>query len=72
MNVLRNFDQIFIMGNSNIYSVVRNLLFQIYTDGIIKFKMGAATAAATMVLATTLVLTMIVRKIIKYDESYNS
>lgn len=71
MGVLRNFDQIFIMANSSIYDEVRNLLFLIYNDGIIQFKIGQATAAATLVLLATMMISFTIRKLINYDDSYN-
>lgn len=71
MNFLRNFDQIFIMGNANIYSKVRNLLYLIYTEGIVNFKIGIATAAATMVLIATFIISTIVRRLTRYDETFN-
>jgi len=71
MSILRNFDQIFVMGNSLIYDKVRNLLYLIYTDGIVNFKVGLATAAATIVLIATFLLSTFVRKITRYDETYS-
>ena len=38
MSVLRSFDQVFVMGNSNIFPKVRTLLYLIYQDGILNFK----------------------------------
>jgi len=71
MGVLRNFDQIFIMGTASILDKVRNLLYLIYTQGITQFKIGSATAAATLVLIGTMVISAIVRKAIRYDETYD-
>jgi len=71
MSILRNFDQIFVMGNSLIYDKVRNLLYLIYNDGIVNFKVGLATAAATIVLIATFLLSTFVRKITRYDETYS-
>lgn len=71
MGILRNFDQIFVMGNSNIYPKVRTLLYLIYQDGIVNFKVGPATAAATLVLIVTMALSFITRTATKYDETYN-
>lgn len=68
MGLLRNFDQVFVMGNPAIMDKVRTLLLYIYTEGITQFKVGKATAAATIVLIATLVITFIVRKLIKYDD----
>lgn len=71
MGLLRNFDQIFVMGNASIYDKVRNLLYLIYNEGIIKFRIGPATAAATLVLLATMIITFTVRKLIRYDETYD-
>ena len=70
MGLLRNFDQIFIMGNASIFDQVRNLLYLIYTQGITQFKIGTATAGATLVFLATLAISTIVRKAIHYDETY--
>lgn len=71
MGILRNFDQIFVMMNASISDKVKNLLVLIYEQGIIQFNVGTATAAATVVLAATLLITSVVRKILKYDEIYS-
>ncbi len=68
MAMLRNFDQIFVMANSAILDKVRNLLYLIYNDGIVQFKIGLASAAACVVLAATILITFVVRKLIRYDE----
>lgn len=71
MGILRNFDQIFIMNNASISDKVKNLLVLIYEQGIIQFNVGTATAAATIVLIATLVITTFVKKLLKYDEIYS-
>lgn len=68
MGILRNFDQIFIMSNSSILDKVRNLLYLIYNDGIVQFKVGPASAAATIVLLATMVISFFVRRLIGYDK----
>jgi putative aldouronate transport system permease protein len=68
MGMLRNFDQIFVMANSAILDKVRNLLYLIFNDGIVQFKIGLASAAATVVLAATMIITFVVRKLVRYDE----
>jgi len=70
MGLLRNFDQVFVMGNPTIMDKVRTLLLYIFTEGITQFKVGKATAAATVVLIATLIITFIVRKLVKYDDNY--
>lgn len=70
MGLLRNFDQIYIMSRATIDPQVRNMLVWIFVQGIERFQLGLATAAASFVLAATLVLTFAVRKLIRYDQSY--
>jgi len=70
MGLLRNFDQVFVMGNPTIMDKVRTVLLYIFTEGITQFKVGKATAAATVVLIATLIITFIVRKLVKYDDNY--
>ncbi|MGI5989430.1 MAG: ABC transporter permease subunit [Lachnospiraceae bacterium] len=70
MGILRNFDQIFVMMNATISDKVKNLLYLIYEEGILKFNVGEATAAATVVLIATLLITQIVRKLLRYDQIY--
>lgn len=70
MGLLRNFDQIFVMMNASISDKVKNLLVLIYEEGIVQFNVGTATAAATLVLAATLLITAVVKKILRYDEIY--
>ncbi len=71
MGILRNFDQIFVMMNASISDKVKNLLVLIYEQGIIQFNVGTATAAATVVLIATLLITSAARKLMKYDEIYS-
>lgn len=71
MGILRNFDQIFIMMNASISDKVKNLLVLIYEQGIVQFNVGTATAAATIVLIATMVITTVVRKLLKYDKIYS-
>lgn len=70
MGLLQNFDQVFVMENSMILDKVRTLLLYIYNNGITQFKVGLATAGASVILVATLVMTLAVRKIIHYDENY--
>ncbi|MDD6789966.1 MAG: sugar ABC transporter permease, partial [Lachnospira sp.] len=70
MGILRNFDQIFVMMNATISDKVKNLLYLIYEQGILKFNVGEATAAATVVLVATLLITQAVRKMLHYDAIY--
>lgn len=69
MSVLRNFDQIFIMGNASISEKVQNLLVLIYNDGILNFDVGIATAAATLVLIATMVISFTVKRLLHYGQA---
>lgn len=71
MAILRNFDQIFIMMNASNSDKVKNLLVLIYEQGILQFDVGTATAAATVVLIATMIITTVVKKLVKYDEIYS-
>lgn len=68
MGLLRNFDQIFVMSNSSILDEVRNLLYLIYNEGIVQFRIGQASAAATVVLLATMVISFTVRRLVHYDQ----
>lgn len=68
MGVLRIFDQIFILKNPAIASEVDVFMTYVYEKGILQFKMGLASAASFLVLLATFIITLITRKLIKYDE----
>jgi putative aldouronate transport system permease protein len=58
------------MGKAAQMDKVRTLLLFIYNEGIINFKVGMATAGATVVMITTLIISFLVRRLVRYDESY--
>ena len=66
--VLRNFDQVLMMNRPATKDSIRTVLLYIYEEGITKMKIGTATAAATAVMIITLVITIVVRKLAKYDQ----
>lgn len=66
--VLRNFDQVLIMNRPATKDSIRTLLLYIYEEGIKKMKIGTATSAATVVLIITFVLTVVVRRLARYDQ----
>lgn len=70
MSVLRIFDQIFMLSNAVIYDQVNVLMTYVYEKGIQQFKLGIASAVAFLVLAATLILTLIIRKLIRYEEEW--
>lgn len=69
MSILRNFDQIYVMGNPSISEKVQNLLVLIYNDGILNFDVGIATAAATLVLIATMVISFVVKRLLHYGQA---
>ena len=66
--VLRNFDQVLMMNRPATKDSIRTLLLYIYEEGITKMKIGTATAAATVVMVITLLITIVVRRMAKYDQ----
>ncbi len=64
---LRNFDQVFILSRPAIKDNIRSLLLYIYEEGILQMRVGKATAAATVVLLATLVISTAVRWLARYD-----
>ena len=65
--VLRNFDQIFILSRPAIKDDIRSLLLYIYEEGILQMRVGKATAAATVVLLATLLISTVIRRLARYD-----
>lgn len=68
LGVLRLFDPIFVMRNGANANAVDVIMMYTYQKGIMEFKVAQATAAGFIVILCTLILTLIVRKVIKYDE----
>ncbi len=66
--VLRNFDQVLIMNRPATKDSIRTLLLYIYEEGITKRRIGTATAAASVVMVITLVITVLVRRMARYDQ----
>lgn len=66
--VLRNFDQVLMMNRPATKDSIRTLLLYIYEEGITKMKIGTATAAATAVMIITLAITIVVRRLARYDQ----
>jgi len=71
MGIMRNFDQVFVMTNAVINPRVRNLAFFIFNEGLAQLRIGPAVAAATLILLATLIITIVVRKLVKYDQTFN-
>jgi putative aldouronate transport system permease protein len=73
INLLRTFDQIIIMENPTIVEQVRVVLVYIYNLGFgatTGIDIGRASAAASMVLLVTAIITILIRRITKYEKNY--
>ncbi|MCZ8517131.1 ABC transporter permease subunit [Paenibacillus filicis] len=68
LGVLRMFDQIVVMRNGAIAKKVDVIMMYTYQKGILEFKIGTASAAGFIIIAATLLLTVITRAAIRYDE----
>lgn len=68
MGILTHFDEIFVMINPANYSRISTLLYYVYETGIINFKTGIASSGSTLVMICTVLITIIIRKVSKFDE----
>ena len=68
IGVLTHFDEIYVMVNPANRSLISTLLLYVYETGIINFKTGTASAGATLVMAGTLIVAAIMRRITHYDK----
>ncbi|GAB1481812.1 polygalacturonan/rhamnogalacturonan ABC transporter permease [Treponema sp.] len=68
IGVLTHFDEIYVMVNPANRQYIRSLLLYVYETGILNFKAGTASAGAALVMAGTLIITALTRRLIKYDE----
>ncbi|MBW7457905.1 ABC transporter permease subunit [Paenibacillus sepulcri] len=68
LGILRIFDQVFILRNPSIATKVDVLMMYTFQKGILDIKIGPAAAASFFVVLMTLVLTLIVRRLTRFDE----
>ncbi|MDR0473370.1 MAG: ABC transporter permease subunit [Treponema sp.] len=66
--ILTHFDEIYVMQNPINKRFIRTLLLYVFETGILNFKLGIATAGAALVMAGTLAMVGISRRLTKYDE----
>lgn len=69
MGVLTHFDEIYVMQNAANKTQIRTLLLFVYDRGILQFKTGLSTAGAALVMAGSLLLVAVTRKLVRYDEA---
>lgn len=68
MGVLRTFDSVFIMSNGLIADKIRTAIVFTYEKGILKFNLGLATAAALLVFLGTMIFTILIKKVVRYND----
>lgn len=67
MGVLSMFDEIYVMRNAVIEPQVNVLMTYVYDHGFLLFNIGEATAAAVLILVMNLALTIVVRRLVRYE-----
>jgi putative aldouronate transport system permease protein len=67
MGALRIFDQIYVMRNEVTAPKLDVLMYYVYTHGLEKFNIGYASAISVFIFLLTLIVTLIVRRVIKYS-----
>jgi putative aldouronate transport system permease protein len=67
MSVLTHFDEMYVMQNAANKRLIRSLLLYVYETGILRFQTGLATAGAALVMAGSLLLVALTRRIVRYD-----
>lgn len=68
IGILRIFDQVFVLRNPTTAPDVDVLMMYTFQKGIMEMQIGVAAAASFLVLIFTLVLTLLVRKLTRFDE----
>ncbi|MCM3628470.1 ABC transporter permease subunit [Paenibacillus glycanilyticus] len=68
LGILRIFDEVFILRNPTIAAKVDVLMMYTFQKGILEIQLGPAAAASFFVLLLTLALTLVVRRITRFDE----
>ncbi len=68
MGLLRLFQQIYVMRNAVIEPKVDVLMTYVYDKGLQQMNIGQATASALLILLFTLLLTLITRRLVQYNE----
>ncbi|HJO93438.1 MAG TPA: sugar ABC transporter permease [Victivallales bacterium] len=66
MGAMRTFDMSYVMKNAANYKGVTTAIVYTYDQGILKFDMGLASAAAGIIFILSLLLVFTVKKIIRY------
>ena len=67
MGALRIFDQVYVMRNPVIAPKVDVIMYYVYMEGLNKFNVGYASAVSVFIFLVTLVLTLVVRRVSRYQ-----
>lgn len=67
MGALRIFDQVYVMRNEVIAPKVDVIMYYVYIEGLQKFKLGYASALSVFIFVATLLLTLLVRRVSRYQ-----
>jgi putative aldouronate transport system permease protein len=68
IGVLTHFDEIYVMVNPANRRFISTLLLYVYETGILNFRMGTASAGATLVMIGTVLIATVMRRLTRYDE----
>ncbi|GMK44352.1 protein lplB [Paenibacillus glycanilyticus] len=68
LGILRIFDEVFILRNPTIAAKVDVLMMYTFQKGILEIQLGPAAAASFFILLLTLAMTLVVRRITRFDE----
>ncbi|KKK78311.1 hypothetical protein LCGC14_2844830, partial [marine sediment metagenome] len=67
MGAFKLFDQVYVMRNEVIAQKVDVLMYYVYIKGLEEFKMGYAAAISVVIFISALILTFIIKRVIKYS-----
>ena len=67
MGALRIFDQVYVMRNPVIAPKIDVLMYYVYIEGLNKFNIGYASAVSVFIFLITLSLTLVVRRLSRYQ-----
>ncbi|MCK9860988.1 ABC transporter permease subunit [Paenibacillus sp. ATY16] len=68
LGILKIFDEVFILRNPTIAAKVDVLMMYTFQKGILEIQLGPAAAASFFILLLTLAMTLVVRRITRFDE----
>lgn len=67
MGAFQLFDQVYVMRNEMIAQKIDVLMYYVYIKGLEQFEMGYAAAISVVIFISTLISTLIIKRVIKYS-----